>query len=227
MGITAPRANYFIFHPEDDVTDPDKTVTLDRFKDTSTKSFITVSIDVAIKNFAICVESRTPVGVENIKFEVVDFTKIGSNTAESSGTAAIDPIILGAAYTFLDSMSDLWPKCDLIGIERQMATNPKSSRMFQHVLSYFMMYYRARPKLDCIVIDINPKLKGRILKAPTNLNYKGLKAWAIEKAGEILQERGDQKTKDLLIAHDKSKGKVKADDLADTICQMEALFLSL
>lgn len=227
MGVTIPKANYFIFHPADDTTDPDKNVTLDKFAKLTNDGFITVSIDVAIKNFAICIEKRTTNAVENLKFEVVDFTKIGTNTAESSGTAAIDPVILRAAYTFLDSLSEYWTVCDLIGVERQMATNPKSSRMFQHVISYFMMYYRARPELNCILIDINPKLKGRVLNAPKNLNYKGLKAWSIKKAADILEMRQDDKTRDLLLAHDKTKGKIKADDLADTICQMEALILSV
>ena len=107
-----------------------------------------------------------------------------------------------------------------------MSINYKSTRMFQHILSLFIhmaklnfFYYN-----DITIFDINPKLKGTILKAPKGLNYSKLKEWSIEKALEILKSRNDEYSINI-INKNKGKSKSKSDDLSDTVIQMEAWFI--
>lgn len=182
-----------------------------------------VSIDPAIKNFALRVERRYKTGyIETVLMYKVDFSKYG-NVVESGGTTTVDPQILNVATYVLDSILPMLQDSRIVAIERQMAVNYKSSRIFQHILTYFMLRVTTF-RNPCIIIDISPKLKGKILGAPKGLNYNGLKEWSVEKAIEILTWRNDQIGLKIIREH-RGKGKTKADDLADTITQMEAWFI--
>jgi hypothetical protein len=182
-----------------------------------------VSIDPAIKNFALRIEKRYRTGyIETIQMIKVDFSQYG-DVSESTGTTAVDPRILAAATSILNSLLPIFQENRIVGIERQMAVNYKSSRIFQHILTYFLIMVTTF-RYPCIIMDISPKLKGKVLGAPKGLNYNGLKEWSIEKAIQILTWRNDQVALKIILQH-RGKSKTKADDLADTINQIEAWFI--
>ena len=126
-----------------------------------------VSIDPAIKNFAIRIEKRYRTGyIETIQMIKVDFSQYG-DTSESTGTTVVDPRILSAATNVLNILLSIMQETRIVGIERQMAINYKSSRIFQHVLTYFLVMVTTF-RHPCIIMDISSKLKGKILGAPKN-----------------------------------------------------------
>lgn len=183
---------------------------------------VSTSIDIGIKNFAIRIERRSSTAIIPMYFNKIDFTKFGLDTSESAGTAVVDPRILQAATQFILSIMSIIQQSDVIGIERQMAVNTKATKMFQHILTILLIYVQTFPK-PCIIFDIWSKLKGNILGAPKGLPYNQLKEWTIEAVMQILQSRNDNWSISILCNH-KGSSKTKADDLADTVAQMEAWF---
>jgi hypothetical protein len=183
-----------------------------------------VSIDPAIKNFALRIEKRYRTGfIETVFMTKIDFSQYGDVSESKGATTAVDPRILAAATSFLNSLLPVMQESRIVGIERQMAINYKSSRIFQHILTYFLIMVTTF-RHPCIIMDISPKLKGRILGAPKNIHKTELKAWGIVKALEISEWRQD-KIATQIIKYHKGKSKTKADDIADTIIQMEAWFI--
>ena len=185
------------------------------------------SIDIAIKHFAIRIERRYLNGsIDLLYFNKIDFRDItvGTEENESTGTTKISPGILNRLTQFLTSLLPAFYNSpeSVIAIERQMAINYKATRIFQHVLTFFMIH-APYFKNYCMIIDIAPQLKGAVLGAPKRLTYNELKTWSIEKANEILTLRGDTVSLNILKTH-RGKTKTKADDLADTIIQIEAWF---
>ena len=181
-----------------------------------------LSIDPAIKNFAIRIEKRYATGyIETVYMVKLDLSTYG-DVNESTGTTVVDPRILSALVHVLNQLLPWLIDCRIVAIERQMAQNYKSSRIYQHLLTYFMMII-PNFKNYCVLMDLSPKLKGRILGAPKGLNYSGLKQWGIGRAIEISTWRNDQMALEIIRQH-KGKSKTKADDLCDTILQIEAWF---
>ncbi len=181
-----------------------------------------LSIDPAIKNFAIRIEKRYASSyVETIYMIKIDLSTYG-DVNESTGTTVVDPRILSAVIYVFNQLSPWITDCQIVAIERQMAQNYKSSRIYQHLLTYFMMVIPSF-KRYCVLMDLSPKLKGKILGAPKGLNYNGLKQWGIGRAIEILTWRNDLVALEVIRQH-KGKSKTKADDLCDTVLQMEAWF---
>ena len=176
-----------------------------------------VSIDPGIKNFAVRVERRYRTGyVETVYMNKIDFTQYGE-TSERTGTTRINPAILTSLTQFLRALLPYVREAQLIVIERQMGINYKSSRIFQHVLTFFLC---SAP--ECLIMDVWPKLKGKMLDAPKGCKGADLKAWGIAKALQLLEWRNDKVGIEIILHH-KGKAKTKADDLADTVIQVEAL----
>lgn len=180
-----------------------------------------VSIDPAIKHFAIRVENRLPNGnVVPLYFNKVDFSKY-ENSAERSGTSTVSPEILKSASSLISGILELLKESRLIVIERQMAINVKSSKIFQHVLSTLLVHVN-NFNHPCVITDVSPKLKGTVLGAPKKITQNELKKWGVDTALEILEKRGDDFSSKVILHH-KGRTKTKGDDLADTIIQLEAL----
>ncbi|AYV86069.1 MAG: hypothetical protein Solivirus4_30 [Solivirus sp.] len=184
----------------------------------------TTSIDVGIKNFAIRVERRHPNGaVEPIYFNKLDFRSetLQSTDLTETGSTKIAPEIFARITQFLLSISPILNNNNIVGIERQLAANYKASRVYQHVLTFFCLTI-INCTGDCMVLDISPKLKSKMFPSGKGFSGAQLKAWAITEALQLLEARGDQSSIDVIKFH-KKKTKTKADDLADTVIQMEAL----
>lgn len=182
-----------------------------------------VSIDPAVKTFAFRMERRYANSrVETVCMYKLDFSNY-ENVNKTGGSTRIDPRILSNVLSFLNQMLPYMKDARIIALERQMSDNYKASRIFQHTLTFFMIMAPTFT-YPCMVMDISAKLKGKMLGAPKNLNYNGLKSWGIDKALELLEMRGDTSGLEVIRYH-RGKSKTKADDLADTVIQMEAWFI--
>jgi hypothetical protein len=112
---------------------------------------------------------------------------------------------------------DYYKEADLIIIERQMPYNYKAVRISQHVISYFISFYRHLiTNKDVLIVEVDAKLKSKALCGPKGMTDRDVKKWAIEKATELLEMRNDSVS--LAILGKESK----KDDLADVVCQVEA-----
>jgi len=184
-----------------------------------------LSIDPAIKTFSITIEKRYAHGyIETIYMANLDFSPYG-DVNESTGTTAVSPGILAAITAVIQQLLTWISECRLIVVERPLAKNYKTSRVYQHLLTYFSAIAPTF-KHYCLVMDVSPKLKGRVLGAPPHLNYNGLKAWAVDKAIELYTWRGDQTALNFILAW-KKKGKTAASDPSDAAIQLEALLIAL
>lgn len=185
----------------------------------------TVSIDPAPKNFALRIEKRYRSGyIEPIYMEKIDLSQYG-DASETTGTTVIDPRMMAAITHYIQSLLPSIRQSRIIAIERQLAKNYKATRIYQHLMTLFITLMPSFAHY-CILMDISPKLKGKILGAPKGLNYNGLKKWGIEKSLELLSWRGDQWSRQTIEYH-RGKSETKGDDLADTVIQMEAWFMLL
>ena len=175
-----------------------------------------ISIDPGIRNLALRVESR---GIRNnFPIKTVIFDKLHIKEEERKLIGNIDQLYLLITH-FLDQYLDIFKKCHIFIIERQLPTNYKAVRISQHILTYFLIQLKdIIPSLP-MIFEIDPKLKGKELGVSKHLNERGLKQWAIEKCKEMMTKRRDYEGLEILEKHKK-----KADDLSDTTIQIEALF---
>lgn len=170
-----------------------------------------ISIDPALKNFAIRVELR-PVREGEGRWDVLLYERVALQ-AHQEKQRIVDCI--NALSEYLERHRALFADADVVLIEEQMAENYKCVRISQHALTWFLTAPETR---NATVCEVSPMLKGRQLGAVSGWPQKQLKAWAVERATALFTERGDSKSLALLA---KQK---KKDDLADTVCQIEAFF---
>lgn len=173
-----------------------------------------VSIDPARKNYAMRIERRyhngwiTPIVFDKVSIEAID--EVGGVTIYNT---------YQVLTAFFEKYQQFYDDCHFIIIERQLPQNYRATRIAQHSISYFSIRLHNRPLLPSI-IEIDSKVKGKVLGAPKGLNDKQLKSWAIEKARHLLTIRLDQFSLQVLDCF-----RNKQDDLSDTVCQAEALFI--
>lgn len=174
-----------------------------------------ISIDPAAKNnYALRIERRyhngwiTPV--------VYDKTAIYEVRQEGETTISNTYEVLTA---FLTKYQQFYDDCHFVIIERQLPQNYQATRVAQHTITYFSLRLHNKPLLPGI-IEVDPKLKGKMLGAPKGINEKQLKSWAVVKARELLAIRQDTFSLEVL-----DHFRNKQDDLSDTVLQIEAVFI--
>lgn len=172
-----------------------------------------ISIDPARKNYAMRVERR----FKNGKIIPVVFDKTEIEDIVEENDYIICNTFQKLTY-FLDKYASVYEDCHYVIVERQLPQNYKATRIAQHTLSYFSLKLFNKPLLPSL-IEVDPKLKGKMLGAPKGITDKQLKTWAIEKARDILTKRSDEYSLSVLNYFSR-----KQDDLSDTVCQAEALF---
>jgi hypothetical protein len=173
-----------------------------------------ISIDPARKNYAMRIERR----YHNGWITPIVFDKVSIDSIETEGTTTICNTYQ-VLTAFLEKYKQFYDDCHFLIIERQLPQNYKATRIAQHSISYFSIFFHNKHLLPSIV-EVDPKLKGKILGAPKNITDKQLKSWAIEKARDMLTIRKDQFSMDVL-----DHFRNKQDDLSDTVCQIEAVFI--
>lgn len=173
-----------------------------------------ISIDPGRINYALRVERRYKNG--RIIPIVFDKTSVESIVCDGENIICDTYKVL---TEFLDKYSEVYQDCHFVIIERQLPQNYKATRIAQHTISYFSITLH-NAKLLPEIIEVDPKLKGRMLKVPVGTNEKQLKSWAVVTAKKLLLDRDDIFSLQVLDHFAK-----KQDDLCDTICQIEALFI--
>jgi hypothetical protein len=170
------------------------------------KYYHLLSIDPGRTNFAIRLEKRYDGKVETIKMENID---IRDNKQEGINVEYnnINKVLKGYSSYFDD--------LHIVVIEHQINLNPDTPRVLQHVISYFLLNLQNKKKKP-LILEVDPALKGKQL-GYIKSEHGTTKTWAKLKALELLQERKDEAGLKIM----KSKG--KKDDMADTICQAEAV----
>lgn len=178
------------------------------------KGFVRViSIDPGTINYAIRIEDRHLDGwITPVYFNV---WQLKSRGAQSSN----DPITHYSVLTRkLMEIKELWKEADIVIVERQLAINYKATRVMQHTISFFEINMMDLPHYP-VIYDIMPQMKGKMLGAPPRISKKELKDWAVIRARELLEMRRDDWSLEVMNRSSKK------DDLADTICQAEAMFI--
>lgn len=190
-----------------------------------------VSMDPSIRNFGLRIERRYLTGsIVPLAFSRTDFAPIlkakdlAKLTQEQQDElklkqqqSNVQSDLFRDVTTFLKQHLTLYLESHIFIIERQLPHNYKAVRLSQHVISYLSIVLADTPLLPMIV-EVDSKLKSRQLSCPKGMNERQTKLWLIDKAKELSQLRGDTYSYDMI-----HKAK-KKDDLADTICQVEAWF---
>lgn len=175
-----------------------------------------VSIDPARKNYALRIERR----YFNGWIKTIVFIKVSIDSIKEENDITVNNTYQELTY-FLDRYKEFYNNCHYIIIERQLPANYKATRIAQHTIAYFSIHLHNSVLLPYIV-EINPKLKGKMLGAPKGLSDSQLKSWAVEKGHELFNIRKDNYSLEIL-KHFKNK----QDDLCDTACQAEAFMILL
>lgn len=173
------------------------------------------SFDIGKRNFAFCVE-RVEYSDNMYSHEEIVLLKNVDLTSNTVQSKTIDPLWFINMNHILDTYKTIWDKCSYIIIEKQMGfgknINYMALKLGQHCYSYFTFHY-ARFK---VIIDFPAYHKTQILNAPLKMNKYQRKKWAVEKVLEILQNRDDTLSMQIISEYSKK------DDLADVILQLQS-----
>lgn len=122
------------------------------------------------------------------------------------------------ATNLLKSCQEEITACSVILIERQLPINYNAVRISQHVLTYLLLNV-PEDENYLVIAEVDPQLKSKYLKCPKGLTSSYIKKWAIEKAIEILTEREDHLSLEVI---NKEK---KKDDYSDCVLMIEVYLL--
>jgi hypothetical protein len=174
-----------------------------------------VSIDPGTKNFAFRIERRYYNGkIETYAFEKHSPLEIKTEQINN------DNVTINHLYNninlILNKHKTLYETTHYIIIERQLPQNYMATRVAQHFISYFI-HELTDKFLRASILEVDPKLKGKMLKAPKGMRERELKVWSTHEARRLFVLNKDNFSLNIL---DKTR---KKDDLADTKCQTEAI----
>lgn len=181
-------------------------------------SVFIASIDPGKKNFAFSIEEifldrlgevKTPEDVYRIgKTVICDVVDISTNSDKNK---KIDNNVFINLTITLDKYRSYWDKCSTILIERQMSFHGKNNimaiKIAQHCLSYFLITYSSFKN----IVDYPAYHKTQVLGAEKGLDKPARKKWAIKKALDILERRGDTEMLE------RFRQKKKRDDISDCL----------
>lgn len=215
----------------------------DKMSSPSPNSIWLASFDIGKKNFAFCVEEVDCSKMEdltNIPYRQ-RYYKDGTYTAEfrhlmkevclngkiillenvdlTEGTAAslyLDPMVFIHMTQTLDKYRHIWDQCTTFVIEQQVSFGNKRNTMAlklgQHCMSYFIFTY-AHFKQS---IEFPAYHKTKVLGAPAKMSKYERKMWSVNRALDILTDRGDESTLKSITS------RKKRDDVCDCITMLQS-----
>lgn len=197
-------------------------------KDWKENYYQVVSIDPSELNFGFRIERRYLNGyIVPLAFDRISFGPPPIRRRRNTEGKLVpidpppDPNLPVETYlkitAYLNQFTSFYWETHMFIMERQLPHNYKAVRISQHVLSYYLAVLSTSP-LSPVVMEVDPRLKSKELGCPRGLNERQNKMWLIQKAMELCQIRGD------IASYDQINTAKKKDDLADTICQVEAIF---
>jgi len=185
---------------------------------------IICSMDPGEINFAIRIERRSYTLDLNSKFILnfvipIYYERINIHGNDQTSTYSI-------LTEHLDTIFHIVSRCNIFLIEKQVPKNYKCVRINQHIISYLLLKLSSS-EINPLIYDLHPNLKYKsfgIDKQKMTKYEKKQKSVMIAK--DFLSKVGDQWSLTIL-ENDKVKGKIKGEDLADTVTQMEAFFIKI
>lgn len=200
------------------------------------------SFDIGKKNFAFCVEEINLDEIQSIqniakndryykdgtctpeftnvlkkvctngKIVLIDNIDLTFNTDKSQ---YLDPAIFVNMNSVLDKYKEYWNKCTSFVIEQQMGFGNKRNYMAlklgQHCFSYFIFNYANFKQ----TVEFPSYYKTKVLGSGKMNKYQR-KMWAVHKAMDILADRDDLKSMDVI------NNRKKRDDVSDVIVQLQS-----
>lgn len=179
-----------------------------------------ISIDPAVENFGFRVERRYNDGrITGEALFKAKFTGVDANTNKKINVdkETLENIVIAECTDFLDDCDEFYDDTHFILVEQQMIENWYSTRIMQHVLTYFMLMFRdgKRGKLP-IIAEVHSRLKGDQLGYSKRSGLT-LKEWSVIRTKELLESRNDKFSLNML-----DKAGKKKDDMSDVVVMIEA-----
>jgi hypothetical protein len=201
------------------------------------------SFDIGKKNFAFCIEEINLDDLQSIQniskndryykdgTSTPEFTKILKKvctngkiilidnidlTYDTDKSQYLDPLIFVNMNTVLDRYKEYWNKCTSFVIEQQMGFGNKRNYMAlklgQHCFSYFIFNYANFKQ----TVEFPSYYKTKVLGSGKKLSKYQRKTWAVHKAMDILADREDHKSMEII------NNRKKRDDVSDVIVQLQS-----
>lgn len=166
-----------------------------------------ISVDPGIANLAIRIELRCG---NNVITEVLQKHKISSKNDKENVYINLINILL--------TYEKYYKECHFIIMEKQLSANQKMIKLSQHILSFFLINTRNNNYIP-IIVELDSKIKSRILPKCTTKDKKERKKQSIVKAMELLACRND------VVGWNIINKEKKKDDVSDVVVQAEAFWL--
>lgn len=110
-------------------------------------------------------------------------------------------------FRVMDSYKDVWDKCEIFLVERQMIINMQALKLSHYLEAYLKINYPSKK-----VLNYNASTKTKKLGAPSLESKTARKKWTIEYALQMLDGENLVYFRNL----------IKQDDVADVICMIES-----
>jgi hypothetical protein len=180
------------------------------------------SIDPAIYNFALRVERWYPDGkIETIFFSHTNFTISDDKKVPEVGKENF--YYVNSLNILQEFCSKYLEQCHYICIESQLSFAYDMVRISSHIISAMCVYLKDKGNRP-LILEIDPKLKTKLLGAPPMRKKKDVKNWCINKAFELFKAENDTESLQFM---NRMKATLKADDVGDTKCQLQAMIVLL
>lgn len=183
-------------------------------------TYTVCSIDPGEVNFAIRVEHRSYAPTPEMKWKLVEYSVLLFDCVSVCGDSSV--CVYSNITTFLDTYFDIIKKSNIFIIEKQLPINYPKVRINQHIVSWILFRF-FDSEINPVIYDIHPKLKSGIFGLAKMKEYE-LKRKSVDIAKDILTQRCDAWSIEKIESNRNINGKLKPDDLADTVFQMEAFF---
>jgi hypothetical protein len=187
-------------------------------------SIVITALDPGIKNCAFRTSVYYPQSGVSLTVNMVnlDFTSFPSLPSGGGGgrVIGVETQYYSAIFKAFEAHMRFFSASQYICIESQLSINYDMIRMSQHIITYLMVTLRdqgARP----LIVEIDSRMKTRMLNAPAKMTKPERKAWAHVAGVAYLRQSGDFEYANWLEA------KRKGDDLGDVILYEKCLIMFL
>lgn len=178
--------------------------------------FVICSIDPGKVNFALRIEERKYLKINENKYKFIYAKPIYFEFITLVG----DKNCYTLLSEYFDSIFDFIKVCNIFIIEKQLVKNYKCVRINQHIISYLLLKLKDS-KINPLIYDIESKLKYSQFNVK-KLMERERKKRSVDIAIDLLTKRKDQWSIDIICNNRNKYNKSKKDDLADVVIQIEA-----
>lgn len=112
-------------------------------------------------------------------------------------------------FQVMDEYKEIWEKCNVFLIERQMTINLQALKLSHYLEAYLKIYYPNKK-----ILNYSASKKTKKLGAPTLKTKREKKAWTTQFTSELLTDENLKYFQSLS----------KKDDIADVVCMIESYY---